>query len=190
MSNTQPTTEEELPTSEEEQLDVEEIIAEARRPERRVTVCMRADLNARFDELQEQLENTEAGEETLAGERPDGGPGRRTIARQIEELREQMQAHSRTFRVRAMPRTEFWDFDRQRRESPRGLPDGYVEALVARCMVNPPITEEEQVKRLFDVLGNSQADAIFYKCWEANTASVDVPKSWMASQILGEQRSE
>lgn len=164
-------------------LTIEQIIAEARPAERIVPLCLRGDLNARIQELDQQLvavkEQSRRGDQSLA----DGG-GERALAEEIEQLRAEMRAHQRNFLVRALPGPD-WDALSKPFEKKGGGYDAerLAAPLIAASCVKPSMTAE-QVKSLFKVLNSGQRDALFSAAWQVNVGTVDIPFSPAASATL------
>lgn len=165
-----------------------EIIASATRAERSATICVAGQLNARYAELEQQLAQMEVGSDSLAV--PDG---RRALAEEMERVAGRMRASEHTFTFRALP-AKGWS-DLVAAHPPR---DGVAErwnaatlpfALVtlALCRVNGEEVEigtSDLAPLWDDVLNEGQRDVLFNAAWDANTGSVSVPFSALASAVL------
>lgn len=87
--------------------DLEDFLDDFHLPEASVPICARGDLQAEFDQLAQELEvaRRSPDADTLAGT-----SGRtRAIAERMEELRQEMKAHTRVFRFRALPQRKWSD---------------------------------------------------------------------------------
>lgn len=170
--------------------NIEDIIASARLPETTVPLCMRGDLQATFEELERELEEARAADD--GGTLASGGRARE-VAEQIEALRAEMSAHTHVFRFRALPRPTYSDLLAQHRPRKNRTDGGEDEidvnldtfptSLIAACCVDPPMSHE-QASKLSAVVTNAQWDALFRGAFVVNRMTVDVPKSWAASEIL------
>ena len=166
--------------------DIEDIIAEAKLPERSITLCLRGDLQAQWEDLERKLQRAEANsDDTLAGD-----PEAQALAEQMEALAERMRATERTFLFRGLGSKEYSDLlaankapaDKQD-EAVDGLDwSTYPTALIAACAVDPAMTFE-QAERLSNVLTNRQWDDLFSTALACNRSKVDVPFSLSASAI-------
>ncbi len=169
-------------------MNIDALLDAARLPERTVTLCLRGDLQADFEELQRQL--------TKAQDAPrdsiDDGGDAVELAEQIEALRGQMESHTVTFRMRALPRRrwrELWtahpgrDGDNRDRVMGGVNMDTFPEALLRECCIEPALTPG-QWDRILDTISDQQYDDLATMAWNANRSSVDVPFSPAASRIL------
>jgi len=168
-------------------LDIEQIIEQARPTERSAPLCLRADLYAEFDELNEQLRamRENANKDASLADSSDAV----RIAQRLDELAAEMQANTQTFVFQALPRTR-WVAMIKKHEQPDGSLDmqKFPVALIAACSKTPKVTEE-QAGRLLDKIAQGQVDALYLAAWQANTKLVDIPKSLLASEILEQRQS-
>ncbi|MCZ7440812.1 hypothetical protein O7598_30795 [Micromonospora sp. WMMC241] len=171
-------------------IDFKTLLAGAKLPERTVPICLRGDLTAEFEALEEQLE--EALRVPASSLEGDGSAG---IAEQIEALREQMQAHTYRFRLRAMPHHVWMAFCAD--HPPRKDDDGGVDerdkllgvnaetfwpALVRRSVVDPTLDDGEWAT-LGEALTDRQFNALADAAWALNRREIDVPFSPAASRM-------
>lgn len=166
--------------------DIEDIIASAKLPEKTITLCLRGDLQAQWEDLERKLQQAETQTtDTLAGD-----PEAQRIAEKMEQIAAQMREHERTFLFRALGSIEYSNLlaankapDDKRDESVDGLDwTTYPTALIAACAVDPAMTLD-QAERLSAVLTNRQWDDLFRTALACNRSSVDVPFSLSASAI-------
>ncbi|MEV4020165.1 hypothetical protein AB0J35_57785 [Nonomuraea angiospora] len=166
--------------------DIDEFLDGYHLPEDEVPICMRTDLQRRFEQLQRALEAARhaPGSDTLAG----SGSEARRIAEEIQALREEMQSHVRVFVLKAIPRKSWRDLLRDHPPRPQDLPADHnvetfpVAALVA-CSVKPKLTEEK-AGRLVDMITQGQWGALWGTILELNGDDGSVPFSDLASAIL------
>lgn len=167
--------------------DFDALLDQAQLPQRLVPICLRGDLAAQVQELEQQLEKAKqpAGSASLAGD------GSRAIAQQIEAVREQMAAASATFRLSALSRRQFDEFIVEhpaRAEDRMDMVAGYNRetmgpALIRRCLEHPKLTDA-QWERLSDVLTPGEWARLDKAASELNFKEISVPFSSAASKIL------
>lgn len=163
-------------------LDLDEVMSQARLVEKKGSICYRGDLQAEYDELQEELASLvdEHGrplsddDETVLSDvsRAEEINGR------LMELHGELKAATRYVLFRALPDDEWQSWDRAQRDAKGDFKD--VDAsntdLIARCAVEPKMTVA-QVEGLRKKLGAPSiaalANAAFRAC---TTGGVDVPK--------------
>ncbi|OLT24420.1 hypothetical protein BJF79_13845 [Actinomadura sp. CNU-125] len=169
--------------------DFEKLLAGAKLPETGVPICLRGDLAVEFERLE-----TDLAEAREAEERDDSlaaGGQAREIAEQIEDLRQTMQDHTHTFRLRALPRKKWRDLLEEhppREDNAADTQFGVNNAtfptvLIAASCLDPVMTEQ-QVDQLFEVLTEGQMLELYGAALALNRGSVNVPKSGLASAIL------
>jgi hypothetical protein len=165
----------------------------AKLPERTVSICLRGDLVAEFEELERQL--AEAIRTPATSLEGDGsGP----IAERMEELRRQMLEDTTPFRLRAMPKPRWRAFVGE--HPPRKGDDGEIDdrdriigvnvdtfytALIRASVVEPALDDEDWEALLGDdgVLTSRQFDDLADAAWGLNRREVDVPFSPAASRM-------
>lgn len=153
--------------------DIEDIIGEAQLPQRTVTICVRGDLVARWEELHEQWRTAPDKAESLASAGPKAA-----LAAQLRELQEEMAAASRIFVFQALPPADYSALISQ--HPPKTGTQGRFNAeslrgpLVSACAVNPTMTLD-QVARLFAKLSEGQARELGDAAYLANEGGVDIP---------------
>lgn len=177
--------------------DFKALLAGAKLPERTVPICLRGDLTAEFEELEQQLE--EALRVPASSLEGDGSAG---IAERIEALRAQMQAHTYRFRLRAMPHPVWRAFCAE--HPPRKDDEGAVDerdrllgvntetfwtALVHRSVVDPVLSADEWTT-LGEALTDRQFSDLADAAWALNRRDVDVPFSPAASRMTRGSGSE
>lgn len=166
--------------------DIEAIISSAKRAEKTVRICVRGDLNARIDELEQQLADAQGWKkQTFA----DASP-LRDLAEQIEAARREMHEHEHAFTFRALPPKEWSDLLAEHPARDSDTEKGYTfnlesfpAAAVSACAVDPVMTVE-QVDRLVEVLNQGQWDDLFTTVWRVNVRATDIPFSLAASAVL------
>jgi len=166
--------------------DIESIIDEVETPETSVTLCLRASLVAEHERLSAQLDGMTLDPINLAGD----GPGRE-VASRLTELREQMIAHNRAFRFRAVtPRGAWRTLAGKRPVKTADLDDeqyaelyhGWVCLIVSSSAIDP-VMSPEQVERLADKLSNGQWQQLANAAWTVNDDAQGIPFSAAASVL-------
>jgi len=165
--------------------DIAALLAEARRPERTIEVCLRGDLRAEWELLDEQLREAEKKPRTSLGEE---GPVE--LAQQVEALQEQMKSSIVTLRLRAMPRREWTSLVAEHPPRPDAAEDKgnivnmatFFDVAAPRTIVEPELTDG-QFEQLADAISNGQWTQLANAVWAVNAGSVDVPFSHAASRI-------
>lgn len=165
-------------------LDIEQILAEATEHETTVRLLLRGDLRARWDELAEELESASPRASSLGEVAPAT-----VIARQMDELREQIKAAEVPFRLRALPPREWARFeDETKPQRAEGQSDedwadvwhSWVCAIIAVTCADPVMTAE-QVDQLSGKLSNQQWIRLSRGAWDLNNDREQVPFSVAAS---------
>lgn len=164
--------------------DIDALLAQARKPEGTVRVCLRGDLVAEIEERERQI--SQAVTDRV-------GTAAALLGEEIEQLREQMEAASITLRFRALDRRTWADLEAK--HPPRKDGDGEtnrydagvgfnIDALTAdaipQALVDPPLTPS-QLDRLLDAITNRQYDEIAGCIYSLNCSTVTVPFSALAS---------
>jgi hypothetical protein len=164
-----------------------DIVASATRAERTVTICTAGHLNAEYDRLQQQLQDATRDTGSLADD------GQRSIAEQMEQVRQQMREHEHTFTFRALTAAGWSDLlvDHPPREDRREIfntatfPLPCVAASLVRINDEDVTVTVDELKPLWnDALNDGQRDELFGAAWEANKGRVSVPFSPLASATL------
>jgi hypothetical protein len=168
-------------------MDITEALAGARLPEKTVPICLRGDLQARFEELERQLvaAQRDTSDSLAAGSRP------RELAEQIEALRREMADHTVTFTLRAVPRRAWTKLvadhpPREDNQVDRVLgvnEETFISVLIREATVDPELTDD-QWDLLDEKLTEFQWQKLFNAAWSLNARDVDVPFSHAASTIL------
>lgn len=160
------------------------MLAEAKRPERTIEVCMRGDLAAEHQELERRLDRAQKA--PTAG-MEDGGVSE--LADHIETLQQQMLEHSYTFRLRALPRHEFRslvhahpprekDGERDPEDAPLGVNrETFFPAIIRASVYDPELDDAEWTDLLDDKLTDYQFQDLAWTAWHLNDGEVSVPFS-------------
>lgn len=167
-------------------LSIEEILANAELPEGAVTLCLRGSLVGRFEELQHRLQGASTKALSL------GEPAEATsIARDMEDLRAQMQPYEVTFRLRALPPFAWEKFHGRLPEPGKTEADqatyderfhAWVCELVSLVVYEPAMTAE-QADELSQKLSGNQWKSLSDKAFVLNANRVDIPFSAAASEL-------
>ncbi|MGI5423057.1 hypothetical protein [Actinomadura luteofluorescens] len=168
-----------------------ELLASARLPETGVPLCLRGDLQLRHEQLEQEL--AEAQEQDRADDSLAGGGRARKVAEQIRDLEAEMRDHTHTFALRALNRRRFRDLveahpPREDNQDDRafGVNSATFPVPLIAASCTDPVMTAEQVEELLEVLTEGQMLELYVTALQLNRAKVDVPKSFAASELLGQ----
>ncbi|MFG1847775.1 hypothetical protein [Micromonospora carbonacea] len=169
--------------------DADKILTGARMPEDQVPVCTRADLVAEWKRLGQELA---AAKVKNAADPRLSGSGTGDLIARMEALREEIEASTVLFRVRAL-RRKVWndlaDAHPPRKTGGRVHPEDeplgvnratFLPALVRASTVEPQLAEETWAALLDpdgELLSEQQWRRLWRACWNLNVAEIDVPFS-------------
>ncbi|MFI1197693.1 hypothetical protein ACH4T9_31155 [Micromonospora sp. NPDC020750] len=169
--------------------DVDAILAGARLPEDRVPVCTRCDLVAEWKRLSQDL--TAAAVKNAADPRI-GGSGTSELATRMEALREEIEASTVEFQVRALRRkvwNELADAHPPRKTGGKVHAEDeslgvnratFLPALVRASTIAPTLADQTWEALLDpdgELLSEQQWRRLWRACWNLNMAEVDIPFS-------------
>lgn len=174
-------------------MDIEQIIASARKPETTVPLCMRGDLQAVWEQLDRDFDIADKAitEEVTNGGSPVAAV---KIAKQMSEIQREMQDSMVIFTLRAMSRTR-WKEIAADHPPIEGVDEGevneesFVTAMIAECSVEPVMTVD-QAGRLRDQLTDGQWQELATASWQLNKSMIGVPYSLAASARLAISETE
>jgi hypothetical protein len=175
--------------------NIKDKLAGAKLPTTTVSICLRADLAAEWEDLQRELASAQAA--TAGMLNPDNRE-RRRIAEQIRALEEQMTEDTVVFHLRAVSRSTWRDLitghpAREDDEADRILglnSDTFWPALLRASIYDPAMDDEDWGHLLADdVLTDRQYSLLCDAAWALNRRDVSVPFSPAASAILGSSAS-
>jgi len=166
--------------------DLDALLASARRPETVIPICLRGDLQAEWEELDNRLTALQTG----ANGKLSGSTGSRELAERIIQLQKEMEESTIHVRLRALNRVEWRDLlaahpPRKDNDADKILgfnPNTLFDALIVACITDPELTSE-QAAALLDALTPSQFDKLADAAWGLNRRDVSVPFSYNASQL-------
>ncbi|WP_214327844.1 hypothetical protein [Nonomuraea sediminis] len=166
--------------------DVDEFLDGLKLPETEVPICGRGDLQARFEDLERQLDvaRSQPADDSLASKETEA----QRIAKEIQALQVEMQQHVRVFLLRALPRKAWSDLVKEHPARKQDAPadfnrDSFPVAALAACAVKPSLTEEK-AGRVVDRITQGQWSLLWNAILELNGGSGEVPFSAAASVIL------
>jgi hypothetical protein len=168
-------------------MDIEQIIASARRPETTVPLCMRGDLQAVWEQLDRDFDIADKAitEDVTKGGSPVAAV---KIAKQMEEVQREMQDSTVIFTLRGLSRSQ-WKALADAHPPIEGVDEGevneesFVTAMVSECCVSPVMTVE-QAGRLRDEMTDGQWQELATASWQLNKSMIGVPYSLAASTRL------
>lgn len=163
-------------------VDLDALLAQARLPERTVALCLRGDLQARFEELERQLAAAQA---QPAEKLTDAGRARQ-LAEQMEALRGEMSDSTMVFTLRALPRSGWISLltAHPAKDKEDEFDAETLEPALIRASIVDPVLTDEQWARLDETLTSAQYGELSGTAWELNRRPVDVPFSPAASRML------
>ncbi|MEU7741977.1 hypothetical protein [Nonomuraea sp. NPDC049158] len=171
--------------------DIDDFLDGLKLPETEVPICMRGDLQSKFEELERDLEaaRRSADSDSLAG----SGSDTRRLAEEITALQDEMQEHVRVFWLRALPRKEWSDLIKEHKPRKQDAPadfnrDTFPVAALAACSVKPSINEA-QAGKVIDRIAQGQWATLWDAILQLNGGSGEVPFSYAASAILSNTRT-
>lgn len=170
-------------------MNIDELLAEARLPEKEIQVCLRGDLLAEYDAAAAALDEAERMARIEAS--LDSGGPKIAAAERVAAVRERLLAASVTFRLRAVPRSRWTQLyaehpprDGDAIDAATGFNrETFFDALTLESVIDP-VMAAEQWQALADRLSSAQYDALTTAAWEVNRSGVDVPFSLAASRAL------
>jgi hypothetical protein len=172
-----------------DQSALDTLLEESKPASATVRLCLRADLQADWERLDAQLlKLRQRTSYTLAVEVT---AEERALAERIQALEEQMAAATVELRVEALPRKAWRELmmahqPREGNAADAGLlvnTDTFFDALVAACLVDP-VLSQEQLEKLLDKLSSYQFDKLTDAAWGVNRRDVEVPFSSTASHTI------
>lgn len=158
----------------------------ARLPEKSATICLRADLQAEFDELSVQhkrVEDTARFDDRLTGTLSG-------LQSEMAAIRAEMEKSYRTFRFRALTRDEREKLNADAPKDPDGSPEEQStrELWVSRAAIKPRMTLDEVIG-LRAVIGEGQFAELWDTAYEATMRRrVDLPfmpAAWANQDLKG-----
>jgi hypothetical protein len=168
-------------------LNIDEIIAQAQRPEKTIALCLRGDLQARWEDLERQLnaiDRDSSDSDTLGGDSRAAD-----LSAQMADVENEMKAHEVVFKFRGLSSKQYSDVlaqytdEDKKSETNDGIDwKSWPTALIAACAVDPVMTVE-QAERLADTITHKQWDSLFACAFAVNRTDVSVPFSLSASAI-------
>lgn len=168
-------------------MDIEQIIASARRPETTVPLCMRGDLQAVWEQLDRDFD---AADKSITEDVTKGGSSVQAvkIAKQMEEIEREMRDSTVIFTLRGLSRSQ-WQALVAAHPPIEGVDEGevneegFVTAMIAECCVNPSMTVD-QAARLQEQVTDGQWQELATASWQLNKTMIGVPYSLAASTRL------
>lgn len=156
-----------------------EILNSAKRAEKTVRLCLRGDLVAEFEALEERLADLTVGVGWGNGDNATA-----EVAARLTEIRAEMLEDTVTFTFRALKRLA-WDELNKKHAGENNLLDidKFLPELVAASLVDPVMTAAD-LDELYDVINDGQRTALGNAAWSANTEDVAVPFSERASVVM------
>lgn len=168
--------------------EIDAILDGAKKPEAKVPLCLRSDLQVEWEKLEAELQAEDRAEpQTLA---KSVSKRAKELAEQVRALQAEMEQSTITVTLRAMDRAPWKEL--QSAHPPRkdsaidwklGFnPDTFYDALIAESIVEP-VFDEERLAKLLDAITAGQFDRLAGVAWELNRSDVSVPFSATASRI-------
>lgn len=168
--------------------EIDAMLAGAKKPETKVPLCLRSDLQAEWERLEQELRDEEEAEPATLAKAVSKRS--KELAVEIRALEEQMKAATLTVTLRAMERApwkELLSAHPPRKDVPTDWGMGYnpetmFDDLIGKTLVDP-VLDEERLGKLLDGLTAGQYDKLSDAAWKLNKSDVSVPFSPTASRI-------
>jgi hypothetical protein len=171
-------------------LDIEQIIASARRPETTVPLCMRGDLQAVWEQLDRDFD---AADKEITDEVTSGGSPLLAvkIAKQMAEVEREMRDSTRIFTLRGLSRAQWKTIVEENppiegvdEEGAEVNEEEFVTSMIAQCCVDPVMTPEQAARLRDSALTDGQWQELATAAWALNKSTLTVPYSLAASARL------
>jgi hypothetical protein len=172
-----------------------DILGTAQLPEKSIPLCLRGDLVADFEDLEQQFDEAESAREDQNA--LDSGSEAAELAGQLEALRTQMKEHTYTFRVRALSRRAYRAMVAAHPPRKDVEADGtekvheadslgfnvetFFDDLLHSAIVDP-VLDDSTWQLLLDRLTDRQFEELAMAAWLLNRQEVDIPFSRAASK--------
>ncbi len=173
-----------------EQWTIEDILEQAKLPEKRVFVCLAGDLQAEYDGYIEELNTlVNAAGELIVD--PESSIGEQTaearaqeLADKVQDVRQRMKRKMAGFLLRGMSADDLAVFEKANKpKDPNADHTDYWVKLIAQSAVQPPMTEEN-VRSFRKKLGFNAFWELVKGARSVNLdGGVDVPKSLSFSEV-------
>jgi hypothetical protein len=168
--------------------EIDAILAGAKKPETKTKLCLRSDLQVRWEELETELKAEDQAE--VATMAKAVSKRAKALAEEIRGLQAEMEKSTLELTLRAMDRAPWKELRAEhppRPESPMDWRLGFNEetfydALIAKSVVNP-VFSADQMTALLDSLTSGQFDKLANDAWALNRSDVSAPFSATASRI-------
>ncbi|PXY20878.1 hypothetical protein [Prauserella muralis] len=167
---------------------IDALIENAEMPTASVDLCLRGDLQAKWEDLERQLKaEVSTGRSSLAGT----GTGKaEELARQIRELETEMQSSVLTMTLRALPRTEWRELEAKhppRKDNDADRLYGFntdtiFDEALAPSLVSPEL-DAARLAKIVDRLTSGQFERLALAMLDLNRQASDVPFSQAASLV-------
>lgn len=160
--------------------ELDALMASAQRPESTVQLCLRGDLQAQWEALNDELAALRGSESrTLSG-----SPAETEAARRVAEVEDQMKSATIEMRLRAIARRDFQALTakhgpRKDNQTDRVLgvnQSTFFDALIGACLVEPTI-DQDRLTKLLDSITDAQFQKLADAAWMLNRRDADVPFS-------------
>lgn len=172
---------------------IKEQLQAAKRPEHVVTVCLRGDLVAQIEDLDNQLHRTREEEQAASapGKRMGGKSQSLQIAEQIEKLRTEMAESEVSFRLRALSKDRWRELKHEHEagEDATGVNqrlgvdiDTLTPALLPMVTVDPEMDADDW-RQLEQVVSGGDWQRLGVAAVMLHEMGVDIPKSALASLV-------
>lgn len=169
--------------------------------QRTVPICLRGDLVGQIEDLERQLADAEKSG-SIGADSIESEPDTLRLAREIEDLRTEMQDSTYTFVLQALRTTEYRALKDKHppRENDEGEVvaedrvidanyDTFLEPLLRACCVDP-VLDDETWAETEPKLSDNQYTQLLTLAYYANAGTVNVPFSRAASRHLQKSDSE
>lgn len=162
---------------------IQDILAAVKPRTKSVSICLRGDLAAEHDSLQDRLDRLQAESVAKMG----GQPEQIAISGQIVALETQMSQHMQEFRMKGLSEYAIDALQtkypaREGKRESWNIHDAAPE-LVSASAVDPAMTVE-QARQLGEALSAGDWDRLVSTAWEASNSNEAIPFSVRASALI------
>lgn len=178
------------PQSTTAEFTIDDVFADAKLPRREVPLCLRGDLVAAWQSAERRFKQAQdaASDEALASATSAEAID---LARQMEDLQQQMRDATRVFQLQGLPRSEWRELlkahpPREGNEEDQLVGfnrDTFGTVAFAACCVMPKVTPAQAEKLVDQVFTDGQWNELFGHIWAMNAGKVEVPFSLAASAV-------
>lgn len=169
---------------------IKEQLKAAKLPEHTITVCLRGDLVAEIEDLDDQLRRAREQEQATGSKRMANKSASLDLANRIEALRTEMAEAEITFRLRALPKDRWRDLKLAHPPNEDDQQDqrlgvdlyGLAPQVLPQVTVEPEMDADDW-RQLEQVVSSGDWNRLAIAAVMLHEMGVDIPKSALASLV-------